>query len=817
MKFLYGFPVLCALNLIGILILPGLRIGSLNYQESSYWLQIEILYPGADIFTVEKEISIPIENILKQAQGYDNLESHSGPGRSITFLQFSSLEILNEKKRKIRNLIFENLESLPKQANTPKISHTSRIKMPGFAFRFLHPKNEIPIGYEEEIRRFFESLPGINSIQFSERESNEIVVEIFESISKTWKLQPTEILRALNTISFPFVEVNSANYQMLDIGSLERFSKAEIYLPERGKVKLDTISTILLEKKTRNQTTRWNGKEETLLLVYTESEVTNLLLMPKIFHFLWSHPEVEIIFNPSRMLFFDFAFLILLLFLIDIFICFSKHTSISKKSIWYFYSIFINLTSVFVLFGLEFSVIHFSGIVFAKLLYVSIPIRLPDSLLGHFPNQLFSPIEETNKLFYPTAIFCIFILLGFFQFFQLPHQIMERTKQNTAILDFPPGKSFSETNRITRQVEDEILTRGLTKSMTVQAESGQSKFYLELDSKANESQFGNLPSEDGFFYFPQAQLDSEEYIVWFFHENLDTLRNIASETIVTLQNWECFSEVLQLFKPPYVSSVQNWEDQFTGDIGIQNADLIQNQKIKLLPPIFQKVSYGGKLTDVRMRFERPKGLSLESNEVNDVIHLDSFVQTKKEWIPDRIQRKNQSRVLGILIRGVGIDFKRVEELLKRIKIQNNIGYSLEKRHQNQPFQISTDSIIYLISSVILLFIMDRFTNLSKYGIFFLLLGTLGFVSVYINISLAEVLIAYGSCCIGILHLQSISEKKRIHFHDLKHSIFVLAFFGFVILCLPLGLILFHLIAISIVFYILLIKFQFFFTKQDTKI
>ncbi|MCZ8344071.1 MAG: efflux RND transporter permease subunit [Leptospira sp.] len=812
MKVNYSFPILCALNLIGILILPGLRIRGLNYQENAYWLQIEILYPGADIFTVEKEISIPIETIIKQVQGYKNFESQSVPGKSISFLQFASLDILEEKKRKIRNLIFENLHTFPKRANTPQISHTSKSTMPGFVFRYLNPKSDIGKTYEEEIRSFFESLYGVHSIQFSENESDEIVVEIFESILKTWKLQPREILSALNGISYPFAVMNSNVYPLLEIHSLGKFSKAEVYLPNRGKVKLDSFSKISLEKKTLNKSFRWNGKEENLILVYTDSDITNLLLMPRIFSFLWNHQELEIIFNPTKSLFIDFIFLIVLSILIDIYICSRKSEPIPKISIWYFYSILIQVTSIFIIFDLEFSVVELTVFVFVKLLYVSFHFQFLAPFFAFYRKLLFSPIQEADTLFYKLVFIVLFAIIGILEFFRLPYHPYERAKQNSAILDFPPGKNFSESNRITKQVEDEILSRGLTKSMTVQSESGQSKFYLELEPEVELSQFKDLPVEDGYFYFPQGGIDTEEYVIWFFHENLETLRNIAKETILTFKQWGTFSEVLQMFKPPYISSVENWDEHFTSDLGIRHSDLMQNQKLKLTPPIFEKVSFKGKLTDVRMRIKPQKILDVETNLQNDRIHLDSLILRNKEWIPDRIQRKNQSRALGIVARGVDINFNTLESFLKDIKNQRNIGFGIEKRIQNEKSRIAWESILCFLFVSVLILAVAKFTNLRMYGIFFVVFGAFGLLSLYIQISLSELILGFVCCILGIAFLYTQAKTTKFNFLILQNSILFFVFCWFVLVCLPFGTVLFHLFSLGIVIYFFMTKFHFFMSK-----
>lgn len=800
------------LVLFCLLLLPKLQIGEVTEEASNHWIQIQIRYPGADVYSVEKEISIPMEEILKNVGGYLELESISIVGKSTTYLSFPSVEILRTKKKKIRNLILEKMDLFPTRANRPEITASFRDAVPSFVLKKNKSEQSGERSLDEELVNEIQKLSGVKYIQKSFHTNTEILISFHESISQILQFESPDLANSLASLDFGLIHRGDGPItKNLKLDRLDDLNDMYVDLPNSGRYNLGSISTVTERPKEKKEETRVNGEAEELLFVYIDKGLSGFFLETKLKEILKEEPNFKLLFSRDSNFNTEVLLLILVSLFLDISIFFTKCRKIWAIFLFYYYGFFIISLGFFSILKISLDLFLMTGFVFLKIILWLrfIHHKKLNWLGGKFHTYfLRSRVDNILLLFF---IFIFLILNGIFSFPSLFDSKVSSQNQLVGTLEFPPGKVFKETDRITKQVESEILKRKITEQMIVQSGVDHSKFYLTLIPMTSSEDFSNLPSEEGYFHLNQGREKEEEFVVSFFGNSIKELKKNSVLAIRKLRLLEGVSDVLQMYKEFVLSQVGTLDSDVFNDLEVDESMFYQDQKISMAQPVINKVSFREKLTDIRIQkrqFQSSKFNFFGRNKGGNSIPISHFIETENEEVPDQIKRKNQNRVLELLVKGKGISEDRILQSLAELKFDSMISTRVKKRETGTN-HLNLSSVFTFLFGLIGLFIFlfhDQKVNITLFlmGIF----ATLGVVAKICSLNSFE----FNISLVGVLFFWFL-EKKKCKFisRDQLGAIFI---FLFVLLCIPWGSQLFRVLFFFFCFHFIFLKFGVFLKKGD---
>lgn len=176
------------------------------------WVIINTVYPGATADDVEKHISIPIEDELREVDGIEEISSSSIEARSIIVIKLDpDLENKDKTVNDIENAV-DRVSDFPEDAEDPDITELEMSKSPVLEIALLN-RNGIKNDRDEfELRRYAKILEdrlleidGVAKIDKRGYREREMIVEVNPDLLDAYHVAMNDIIIALSkkNLNFP--------------------------------------------------------------------------------------------------------------------------------------------------------------------------------------------------------------------------------------------------------------------------------------------------------------------------------------------------------------------------------------------------------------------------------------------------------------------------------------------------------------------------------------------------------------------------------------------------------------------------------------
>ncbi|MCX7678656.1 MAG: efflux RND transporter permease subunit [Spirochaetes bacterium] len=182
------------------------------------------VFPGANPEDVEKLISIPIENQLREVDGIEEVWSSSIESRSIVVVKLDP-DVKNRDKtiNDIKNAI-DRVTNLPTDAEKPVVTELSTAQQPVISIALINKKGILNDKDEFELRKYAKmlydrllELEGVARIDKQGYRDREMIVEVNPLLLDEYQIAINEIIFALakQNVSFPGGVIKSPQGEMM--------------------------------------------------------------------------------------------------------------------------------------------------------------------------------------------------------------------------------------------------------------------------------------------------------------------------------------------------------------------------------------------------------------------------------------------------------------------------------------------------------------------------------------------------------------------------------------------------------------------------
>ncbi|PJZ82140.1 efflux RND transporter permease subunit [Leptospira meyeri] len=366
-----------------------------------------------------------------------------------------------------------------------------------------------------------------------------------------------------------------------------------------------------------------------------------------------------------------------------------------------------------------FSLVHFYFLLFVpflKTLFLSFSKKslLPLSLSARrkkYPNKQRTMLRDQNSqkrssLF--LAVILLFISISFSLVSSLEFTPVTTSYGTVQIgrLEFPTSLPEQESIRITKQVENEILSRKITDLLILKQNPSSSVFYFRLNELGGINGFKDLPTESGYFHFLGEAEPNADRKIRFSNANTEILEKKIISILPWLRTKKEIEEVVLCFQP----STQGWDihssTKYRNLLGFDLNDSLRERSLDLQSSIVGKMILDKKITDIRFLVKPDKNLDRYPQKPTKMssgipVFTESFTNYQTINNQGRIYRKNGETSLEILVKGKFIDWEELE-----FKIRNFLENDIVQFSETVPKKESLPKyrpVFVLIISVLFLY------------------------------------------------------------------------------------------------------------------
>ncbi|MBO5137402.1 MAG: efflux RND transporter permease subunit [Spirochaetaceae bacterium] len=263
-----AFFVLCCLSIVMAFIAKDINLGKeSSVEQIVYSIQIE--YFGMDPKTLERLITIPLEEYLSPISGLKELRSVTEYGRSLVTAYFHNGTEAKKSYLTIRDAVDTLYATLPQAVQKPKIysSHSQQGAVLSVAITEHKNLNTLRSYLDLELKTLLEGVDGVAEVIVSGGSIQDIVVEFDSDKVSAGGINP----RALGTVIQEANAVNSGGVirgekntipVVLDtrIASLEQIRQLPVATGE-GVANLSAFATVNYSNRSQEEIVRVNGDE----------------------------------------------------------------------------------------------------------------------------------------------------------------------------------------------------------------------------------------------------------------------------------------------------------------------------------------------------------------------------------------------------------------------------------------------------------------------------------------------------------------------------------------------------------------------------
>jgi len=210
------------IRIVLLLVLTIVVLGIASYLDLPRRLNPEIKIPIITVFTflpgaspedIESLVTIPLENELKGLSGIDTITSSSRDNVSAITMQFFSTVTQEKAKSDTQNIV-DSINTLPEDAQTPRVNALDFEDQPIWVFALKSTTNDIPalMRFGRELESSLEEISKVDRVTITGLETQEVVVEISPEKVSQYGINPLQLSQLVKTAvaAFPAGLVSTA-------------------------------------------------------------------------------------------------------------------------------------------------------------------------------------------------------------------------------------------------------------------------------------------------------------------------------------------------------------------------------------------------------------------------------------------------------------------------------------------------------------------------------------------------------------------------------------------------------------------------------
>lgn len=238
-------------------------------------------FDGASPDLVEKEMTIPIENVLSSIAGIDSIRSTSLLGKSRIHLEFQLGVDINETISEIRNKMSALQPHLPDGSEAPVVSKNDEDANPVAVIGFNDPHKtplEITDYITRHIKSQFQEIQGVGEVAFHGGRDYAVKIALDPVKMAARKITVAAIKKTLvqQSIDAPSGQIKSKNryYTVMTHARLEDVKGfAQLVIAKRNQqlIKLGDVASVKVGSENEDNLLRINGKPAVGLAILAQS------------------------------------------------------------------------------------------------------------------------------------------------------------------------------------------------------------------------------------------------------------------------------------------------------------------------------------------------------------------------------------------------------------------------------------------------------------------------------------------------------------------------------------------------------------------
>lgn len=270
-----------------LFIFTGRKLNFGSTAESRYNIfSIEFEYFGMDAALIEKIITIPLEEKINSTANLSEMRSVTENGKATFTMWFPKSTDIKKTYMTLRNFTENLYRQLPDAVQKPRIYSAKIDSKPVFSFAIFSKNNSSQLREfaEVELKKSFESIPGVATVIISGGHLNEVNVKIDSESTAEKHLNPqifAQLVQDANTIysgSELHEKNNTINVQFdTKLKSLEEIKKIPVKVKEQY-VNLGSLAKISFSEKKQSEHVRINGKNAIYIQVIASSDGNSIKL-----------------------------------------------------------------------------------------------------------------------------------------------------------------------------------------------------------------------------------------------------------------------------------------------------------------------------------------------------------------------------------------------------------------------------------------------------------------------------------------------------------------------------------------------------------
>lgn len=193
------FLIVIVMGIMGFRYLPVDLLPPIEMTE----LSVEVRYPNVGPEEMELLITEPLENALAVVSNLERISSRSSEGQSQVSLRFTSGTDLNEASNDVREVLERVRNGLPLDAEPPRINKFNPDNLPVVMIGVQSDRDltQLTTILERDIRKRYEQIPGIGSIDVWGGLTREVHIEVMRDRLLATGLTVDDIVQAVRSES----------------------------------------------------------------------------------------------------------------------------------------------------------------------------------------------------------------------------------------------------------------------------------------------------------------------------------------------------------------------------------------------------------------------------------------------------------------------------------------------------------------------------------------------------------------------------------------------------------------------------------------
>jgi multidrug efflux pump subunit AcrB len=260
-----------------------------NAHMNQAWVVVP--WPGASPLEVERQITDKLESAVADLEGLDELQSRSQQSKSVVGVFIEEGRDMDKVMMDLQTSV-NSVTDLPEDALDPIfLEIDASMVQPVCLIAMGGPLEEnILLEVAEDMKKEFENVPGVKSIDLSGLRDLEVRVSVDLDLLEHYRLSMGEILAAIGrqNVDFPGgkSEVAGRTQSLRVLGKyrdLQDIGDTVLRIsPQGGVLRLKQLATVDLEIEDQHVLSRLNGEPSGTMIVFKTNEGNTLDIMDEV-------------------------------------------------------------------------------------------------------------------------------------------------------------------------------------------------------------------------------------------------------------------------------------------------------------------------------------------------------------------------------------------------------------------------------------------------------------------------------------------------------------------------------------------------------